>query len=173
MSNNNTTQEMEEPSSELHALEQRWQKRIPNTSQGRESDVLLERPVQESLPVVSTDGNLIGPFGKASERIGRGKAELRGLLTPLTIRTNRRGEITVRPNTRFYWEDEETHIVAKDFWVDEDGRIYIRFRESETTVYPRSEWVFTTEDIARLIEEEQLRSDAEIDERARKLLEGY
>lgn len=157
---------------DLHELEQKYQDKIPHHRHADDRDVLVERMTGDQLLVASTDGQLIGPFAKGRKKIVRGKNVLTQALTPFDIHTKRRGKVEIRKNTKFYWEDQEYHIKADSFKVDEDGRIYVRFRTTDVW-YPRPEWVFTTEDIARLIEEEQLRTAEEIDERAREALEGF
>ena len=158
--------------SELHELEQKRQDRIPNRRHANEDDVLLERIIGDDLPVVSTEGTLTGIFAKASEQIARGQSKFDSFLTPFEVMTERRGKVEIRLGSKFYWEDKETKIQVSHVWVDEDGRLFVRFLDTDVW-YPRPEWVFTTEDIARLIEIEQLRSSKEIDERARAALENY
>lgn len=156
---------------ELHELEQERQDRIPNQSTRSDADdVCAERITDDSMVVVSDGEELIGAVSDGQEKINRGHALLDGQLFPFSIQTTRRGKITIRRNTRFYWESEETHIRVTHASVDEDGRLYIRFRETRNT-YPRQEWVFTTETIAERIESADLRSDAEINERATELFQ--
>lgn len=157
---------------ELHELEQKRQDRIPNRGGDNEGEVSLERIVGDRLPIVSIDGCMAGIFAEASGKIARGQSTLDGLLTPFEVMTRRLGKVEIRLATKFYWEEKETHIKVSHVRVDEDGRLLIRFRET-TACYPRAEWVFTTENIARMIEGEQLRTAEEIDERAREALQGY
>lgn len=154
----------------LHELEQKRQDRIPHTRQADERDVLVERNTNGNSYVAATDGQLVGPFKRGRELITKGESKLNGVLFPFTVMTNRRGSVEIASNTRFYYEDEDVHIRVKSARVDADGRIGVTLRETGAC-FPRRSWEFLTRDLARYIEDERLRSDKEVNERAEELLD--
>lgn len=157
---------------DLHRSEQLVQDRIPRTADdGR--DVIAERNISMGKGIiVSVDNSFIGPFKDGHRKKNEGQAQLNSVIFPFEIRTKRRGNITIRSNTRFYWEDEEIHVRAKNASIDGDGRIRVDFTEAQLGT-PRRTWTMGTDDIAQLIESEQWRSDKETDENAREALESF
>jgi hypothetical protein len=153
----------------LHELEQKRQGRIPNQRAADDRDVIAERKMAGKLPVVATNGQLIGPFADGRKKLAKGRRILNRVIFPFDIHTNRRGKVTIKQNTRFYYADEAVHIRVRKATVDEDGRILVTFRETGVS-FPRRSWTFMTRDLARYIEEERLKSDEEINERAEQVM---
>lgn len=157
---------------ELHGGERMRQDAIPRvTHDGK--DVVAERPIGgRKGAIVSSDDSFVGRFADGHRKKNRGQALLDGAIFPFKVRTQRRGTVTIRANQRFFYEKERIHVRAKHAHINTDGRIRVNFEET-TVATPRRTWTMTTEDIARLIEGEQLRSDKEIDENARAALESF
>lgn len=153
----------------LHELEQDRQARIPHRRTADDRDVLVERQTNNSLLVAATDGHLVGPFKRGSEQVKQGRRTLNSVLFPFSVMTKRRGKVTIQPGKKFYLASEDVHVKPEHASVDEDGRLYVTFQETGSS-FPRRSWTFTTETIARYIEQDRLRSPTEIDERTREML---
>lgn len=157
----------------LHPREARTQSEIPRRSIGNSDDhvdVMAERIIADNLPIVATNDRLIGPFEDASDKMREARAEFERFILPFTLHTERRGSIEIRSSEQFYDTERELHIQLYDVSIDEDGRIYMRFRETAGD-FPRRSWTHTTGSLAEAIETEHLRTKAEVNDRAEALLE--
>lgn len=123
------------------------------------------------LPLVATDGQFDDRFAKAANRMAEGRFEMSRKVFPFELYTTRRGRIEVRHQSQFYWEDEDTHVVAEAASIDTEGRVSVDMRDVKLAT-PRKSWRMTAFDIAQLIEAEQFRTAEEVDEIARELLAG-
>lgn len=157
---------------EFHRHERELQADIPNTCHDGD-DVLPERQIGGGdLPIVFSDGEFLGPFERGRRKLHKGREGLLGYLLPIKVWTKRRGSVKIARNARFYFEDEDLHIRVHEATIDQEGQIYLTLRETGVG-YPSRSWTFRTVDLARYIEEERLRHDREVNERAENLLEEF
>lgn len=157
---------------EASDLEQKRHERIPRHRDEDPDDVLPERVLGGDLPIIATDGSFIGPFEKASRKLSKGKAAFEGYVLPFEIHTKRRGTIEVTRSMTLFFEDIGGRVQVDTVRIDGEGRIYVDLKE-QTACYPKRTWTFRTIDLARYFEAEKLRTEKEIDERARAALDGY
>lgn len=168
---------------ELHPREEVIQDRIANRRNTEGDAVLPARAINADVdnphagdhaekPIVARDGNLIGPFEQGSEKRSRGRAQLLQVILPIKVWTHRRGGVTIRQHDKFYFEDEDIHIAVHEATIDRHGEIYLTLQDTGVC-YPKQLWEFRATDIARYIEEERLRHETEINERAEEARDTF
>jgi len=130
--------------------------------------------ISDGLPLVFDEhaNKFIGWFDRPKQKVAEGEAALIDRLTPFSVMTKRRGDVEVRRNSRFYFEDHDVHVQVSTVDIDAEGQLFITLCEVNQK-YPQRSWTFRTIDLARYIEAERLRSETEINDRIEDLMESF